>query len=128
MPDFRRLPLSQLILYCPPLLQVTSAEARGAWAELYGRALGERNQAAWDALMIRLWPGILHWIYACTPEVSPAMAERIAQRIISEFKHQQITPLNPHLPRPNYTELVTDLQRLVERLLCEWQADLNDVM
>lgn len=117
MPDFRRLPLSQLILYCPPLLQATSFDARSAWVELYRRALVEENQAAWDALMIRLWPAILHWIYTHAPEVSPATAERIAQRAINEFKRQQITPPRSASLLPGYEQLVRDLQQSVALLL-----------
>lgn len=119
MPDFRRLPLSQLIHFCPPLLQTTSVEARGAWAELYRRALGEQNQAAWDALMIRLWPSLLYWIYARVPEVSPATAERVAQRAIRELKRQSTSLFHRTSSLPDHEQLLTDLQRLVERLLGE---------
>jgi hypothetical protein len=117
MPDFRRLPLSQLIRYCPPLLQATSSDARGAWVELYRRALVEANQAAWDALLMRLWPAILHWIYSYAPEVSPATAERIAQRAINEFKHHQVPPPRADSPLPGYEQLVSDLHQVVARLL-----------
>jgi hypothetical protein len=119
MPDFRRLPLSQLIHYCPSLLQVTSAETRSAWVELYRRALVEQNQAAWDALMIRLWPSLLYWIYARAPEISPATAERVAQRAIRELKRQSTTLFHRTSSLPDYEQLLTDLQRLVERLLAE---------
>lgn len=117
MPDFRRLPLSQLILYCPPLLQATSPDARGAWVELYRRALVEENQAAWDALLMRLWPAILHWIYSYAPEVLPATAERIAQRVINEFKHHQVSLPRADSPLPGYEQLVRDLHQVVARLL-----------
>jgi len=119
MPAFRRLPLNQLILYCPPLLQATSAEARSAWGELYRRALVEQNQVAWDALMMRLWPSLLYWIYVAAPDSSPATAERIAQRTISEFKRQPLLSLYPTTALPDYEQLVTELQRLVARLLTE---------
>lgn len=119
MPDFRRLPLSQLMLYCPPLLQASSVGPRSAWVELYRRALAEDNGAAWDALMVRLWPALLHWIYTYAPELSPATAERIAQHAINDFKRQQITSLHSTSPLPDYEQLVTDLQRAVERLLGE---------
>lgn len=119
MPDFRRLPLSQLTLYCPPLLQATTAEARGAWGELYRRALIEQNHAAWDALMIRLWPSLLYWVYAYAPEIAPATAERVAQRAISEFKRQLTAPFQPAAFQPDHEQLVSDLQRLVEHLLAE---------
>ncbi|MCE7986119.1 MAG: hypothetical protein DYG89_33495 [Caldilinea sp. CFX5] len=119
MPDFRRLPLSQLILYCPSLLQAASAETRTAWVELYRRALVEENQAAWDALMLRLWPAILYWIYTYAPDVSPATAERIAQRAINDFKRQQITPPRSDSPLPGYEQLTSDLRQVVARLLGE---------
>lgn len=117
MPDFRRLPLSQLTLYCPPLLQATSPDARSAWVELYRRVLVEENQAAWDALMMRLWPAILHWIYAYAPELPPATAERIAQRAINELKRRQVPSPRTDSPLPGFEQLVSDLQQIVTYLL-----------
>ena len=119
MPDFRCLPLSQLILYCPALLQTTTAESRVAWLELYRRALVEQNQAAWDALMIRRWPVILSWIYTRAPEVAPSTAERLAQQTISEFQRQQATLTTAASPLPTYDQLLMRLQRLIEQLLEE---------
>lgn len=119
MPNFRHLPLGQLILYCPPLLQVASAEEQGAWRELQRRALTEQNPAAWDALMMRLWSSVLFWIYERTPDMAPAAAERLAQRTITEFKRQQISVTNPDSPLLRHELLLADLQRLVERLLAE---------
>lgn len=119
MPDFRHLPLSQLILYCPSLLQATTTESRVAWLELYRRALVEQNQAAWDALMMRLWPALLYWIYNHAAEVSPAAAEQIAQRVISEFKRHRTTATTTHSPLPTYDQLLMNLQRLIEQLLEE---------
>lgn len=115
MPAFRRMPLSQLTLYCPLLHQAHSAAEQGAWRELYRRAVNEQNPAAWDALLMRLWPGLLYWIYTRRPDLAPATAERFAQHILSEFKRRQTVTA----PLPSHERLVADLQQLVERLLTE---------
>ena len=106
MPDFTLLPLAQLIDFCPPLRQVTSAVARSAWHELQRRALIEQNPTAWDALLVRLWPSMLFWIYTQAPEMAPVRAEIIAQRAIGEFQRQHSRPLD-------HASLVAALQRAV---------------
>lgn len=117
MLDFRRMPLGQLSLYCPPLRQALSPEAQGAWRELYRRALGEQNPVAWDALLIRLWPTVLFEIYARAPELTPATAEMLAQRTLSAFKRRQ-TQANYTLPAlPSLETLLFDLQHLIEQQL-----------
>ena len=119
MLDFRRMPLGQLILYCPPLLQVVSAEERWAWRELQRRALVEQNQAAWDALMTRLWSSVLFWIYECAPEMAPAAAERLAQLTISDFKRQQTQRVNSPADLPSHDALVNTLKGSIAKLLAE---------
>lgn len=119
MPDFRRMPLGQLILYCPPLLQVLSTEERGAWRELQRRALVEQNQAAWDALMTRLWSSVLFWIYEYAPEVAPAAAELFAQRTIGEFKRQQTQTVNHPSDLPSHEALVNTLKGSIAQLLAK---------
>lgn len=113
MPAFRRMSLSQLTLYCSPLHQAHASAEQGAWRELCRRAVNEQNPAAWDALLMRLWPSVLYWIYSRRPDLAPATAERFAQQILTEFKRRQtvIAAL------PSHERLVADLQQLVERLL-----------
>jgi len=118
MPDFRHLPLRQLIYYCPSLLQATTAENRSAWVELYRRALVEQNGAAWDALMMRLWPALLYWIYSRAPDISPATAERFAQQTISEFQRQQATA-TADSSLLTYDQLLMNLQRLIVQVLAQ---------
>ncbi len=114
MPDFTLLPLDQpldqLIDFCPPLLHVTSAVERRAWHELQRRALVEQNPAAWDALIVRLWPTMLLWIYTYAPELAPARAEIIAQRTISEFQQRQSRPVD-------HATLIAALHHAVIQLL-----------
>lgn len=117
MPAFRRLPLGQLTLYCPPLPQVVTAEERAAWRELQRRALVEQNPTAWDALMMRLWPGVLAWIYARAPELAPTRAEQVAQQVISEFRRRQSH--GPTASAPTHAALLADLQQLVELRLAD---------
>lgn len=116
MPNFRHLPLGQLILYCPPLLQVASAEEQGAWRELQRRALTEQNPAAWDALMMRLWSSVLFWIYERIPEMAPAAAQRLAQQVIGEFQRRQMQRLN-HTDLLNHEILMAHLKQLVAQFL-----------
>ncbi len=117
MPDFSLMPLHQLLRVCPPLLQVTSAADARAWQELQHRALVEQNPAAWDALLVRLWPSILFWIYANAPEMTPAVAEILAQRVIGVFKRQHIRPDSHTVELPNHLTLIADLRRTVIQVL-----------
>ena len=116
MPDFRRMPLGQLTLYCPPLRPPLSGDGRGAWSELQRRALGEQNPVAWDALLMRLWPTVLFWIYERVPEMSPATAERLAQQILNAFKHRHLRTM-PAVPLPSHELLLAELHQLVTQLL-----------
>ena len=116
MPDFRRMSLGQLTLYCPPLRPPLSVEGRGAWSELQRRALGEQNPVAWDALLMHLWPTVLFWIYERTPEISPATAERLAQQILSAFKHRHLRT-TPSVPLLSHERLLAELHQLVTQML-----------
>ena len=116
MPDFRRMSLGQLTLYCPPLHQALSVEERGAWRELQRRALGEQNPVAWDALLRRLWPPVLFWIYARTPEIAPATADILAQRILTTFKRRHERTTN-QATLPSHEQLMAELQQLIAQLL-----------
>lgn len=118
MPDFRRMSLGQLTFYCPPLHQALSVEERGAWRELQRRALGEQNPVAWDALLTRLWPPVLFWIYARVPEIAPATAEMLAQRILTTFKrrHERITS---QAALPNHEQILAELHQLIEGLFIQ---------
>ena len=118
MPDFRRMPLGQLTLYCPPLRQPLSVEGRGAWCELQRRALGEQNPVAWDALLMHLWPTVLFGLYERVPEMTPATAERLAQQILTAFKRRHLrTP--PVATLPSHERLLADLHQLITQILSE---------
>jgi len=118
MPDFRRMPIGQLTLYCPTLLQVISVEEQGAWRELQRRAWVEQNAAAWDALLTRLWPSVLFWIYDRVPDLAPAAAELVAQRAIAEFKRRQMA--TPHYTGlASHEALLADLQQVVAQLMAD---------
>ncbi|MEZ4732019.1 MAG: hypothetical protein R3E79_33290 [Caldilineaceae bacterium] len=119
MPNFRHMPLGQLSLCCPPLLQVTSAEEQGAWWELQRRALVEQNPAAWDALLMRLWSSVLFWIYERIPDLAPAAAERVAQRAIAEFKRRQMAIPHDLTGLASHEALLADLQQVVAQLMAD---------
>jgi hypothetical protein len=86
MPDLTILPLDQLLHYCAPLAQPLTPLAAAAWAELLRRALREQSDAAWDALVVGLWPAVLAWVYAQRPDLAPTAAELVAQRVIFQFR------------------------------------------
>lgn len=112
MPDFRRLPLGQLTFYCPPLRQTLTVEEQGAWRELQRRAFGEQNPAAWDALVMLLWPTVLLHIYAFTPDIAPAAAERQAQQLLTTFKRRYTLATTPHFSL-SHEQLLAELQQLI---------------
>lgn len=116
MPDFRRLSLGQLTLYCPPLRQALSGEEQGAWRELQRRAFLEQNPAAWDALVMRLWPTVLVGIYNYAPELAPAAAALLAQQILHTFK-QRYTPMTTSSFRLRHEQLLAELQQLITQHL-----------
>ncbi|MEZ4679095.1 MAG: hypothetical protein R2932_33250 [Caldilineaceae bacterium] len=86
MSDFTTMPIDQLSERCTSLAQPLSMEGEIAWQELLRRALLEHSDAAWDALVLLLWPAVLFWIYAQRPEIAPAVAEALVQRVIRQFQ------------------------------------------
>lgn len=94
MPDPTTLPLDELLSHCPPLTQTQTTENAVAWHELERRAFHLQNDAAWDALVDRLWPSVLTWIYAYIPDLPPATAEQLAQQTILALRQQQRRPLS----------------------------------
>jgi len=142
MPDLTAIPLEDLLQHCRPLTQQLTPIAEAAWRELLRRSLLQRNDSAWDALVQRLWPFVLHWIYSRCPNDSPAAVEEVAQRTIWAFlqAYQAPPPLGEPLNEPadNLTEnrmahpssfsssfftepdsIVLQLQRILEELLHE---------
>ncbi|MEZ4870507.1 MAG: hypothetical protein R3C14_54765 [Caldilineaceae bacterium] len=104
MPDFHQLPLDQLLLTCPPLLQIATPVEAAAWRELLRRALVERNDGAWDALVLRLWTAVLFWVYARVPEIPPAAAELYTHRTLWEFRRRH---LHSTMSQPRLLDAVT---------------------
>ncbi len=100
MPDLTTIPLEQLLQYCPPLTQPLSPDAEAAWQELQRRALLQRNDAAWDALVAQLWSAIFIWIYERMPDIVPADAELLTQKTIWAFRQEQI----PDGPRSSLSD------------------------
>jgi hypothetical protein len=90
MPDLTTIPLDQLLQRCPPLTHTLSPDAEAAWQELQRRALLQRNDAAWDALVVQLWSVIFIWIYERVPDIVPADAELLTQKTIWAFRQEQI--------------------------------------
>lgn len=98
MLDLTTIPLEQLLQYCQPLSAQLTPIAEAAWRELLRRSLLQRNDSAWDALVQRLWPYVLHWIYSRRPDWSPTDVERLAQVTIWTFLQEyHVTPLTNEL-------------------------------
>lgn len=127
MPDLTAMPLAELLQYCRPLTQQFVHADESAWHELLRRALVQRNDSAWDALIQRLWPIVLHWIYTDFPDTTPAEAERVAQLAIWSFLQEH--PIADFSPNPNMQEsattsspipplpIATQFQQILYRLL-----------
>ena len=116
MSDFSLLPLEQLLHYCSPLTEPLLPEAQAAWHELQRRAFVEHSDAAWDALVTRLWSAVLCWLYMRVPEIAPDDAERLTQSTIWCYQHRQrihlqSTSLQPLLP------IEHQIQRCLTQLL-----------
>ncbi|MCB0124084.1 MAG: hypothetical protein KDE58_17640 [Caldilineaceae bacterium] len=131
MPDLTTVPLPQLLASCRPLTQQLAPADEAVWRELLRRALLQRNDSAWDALVQRLWPVVLHWTYLGLPDTSPAEVERVAQLAIWTFLQEQLASNVPSASSPNAGVAVADtdetatsppsiaaqLQQVLQRLL-----------
>ena len=102
MPDLTTLPLNQLLQRCPPLTQPLSHADEAAWAELERRAFYERSDAAWDALVGRLWSTVIAWLYIQKPDLAPADAELVTQRTIWAFYQERISATPFEQPNDPY--------------------------
>jgi len=80
------------------------------------RALCGGNDAAWDMMVVHLWPFVLRWIYATLPEVTPAVAEMLGYRALWNFRSHYA--LRPTLATnfPSFPALLTELHHITVQL------------
>lgn len=81
-------PLARLSEECGKCLRLQGQQDCDACRELAYRALCNGNDAAWDLLLVHLWPFILRGIYVTLPEASPAFAQSLGYRTLRLFRRQ----------------------------------------
>jgi hypothetical protein len=79
-------PLARLSEACGKCLRQRVQGSCEPCRELAYRALCDGNDAAWDLLLVHLWPYILRRIYADQPEMTPANAEALGYRALRLFR------------------------------------------
>lgn len=115
MSDLAEVPLDRLLLYCQLPLPAVRPRCEAAWSELHCRFLWG-NAAAWDTLVRLLWPALLGWIYAQQPDLPPAVAGEIAQRVLLHYnlaQRRNSPPLQPFTT----AHLAASLQGQIRELL-----------
>ena len=97
--------------------------------ELAYRALCDGNDAAWDLLLVHLWPFILRWLYAAQPELTPTHAEDLGYRGLLSFRtycarfYTAGTDLAASFP--TFPMLVMLLQQFLRRAVQDGAGDEN---
>ena len=91
MCDSSPTPLARLSQQCAACLHRQGQAARlrancEPCRELAYRALCDGNDAAWDLLLMHLWPLLLRWLYAAQPELTPTVAEGMGYRVLWKFR------------------------------------------
>jgi hypothetical protein len=81
-------PLARLSEACAECLRQRQHEGCEACRELAYRALCDGNDAAWDLLLVHLWPYLLRAIYALQPEASPARSQELGYRALLLFRRR----------------------------------------
>src|SRR3954468_9277156 len=106
-----RPPLAWLSDACTKcLLQRVQADCEPC-RELAYRALCDGNDAAWDLLVVHLWPLILRWLYANDPELMPTTAEAHGYRLLWRFRRHYTDRPDLAADFPSFHELLKSLQR-----------------
>lgn len=78
--------------------------------ELAFRALCNGNDAAWDLLLVHLWPFILRWLYAAQPELTPTRAEALGYQSLRGFRRLCAQRADLATNFPSFPLLLTTLQ------------------
>ena len=121
--ELQNRPLDELIRRCRNGLE-DRAVGGEELSELIRRAIEDRNDAAWDALVGLLRPQILSWLYSVEPQredrsaldVAPSNAEYLVYRALQHFR-QLIKANYLHHQFPNTRAALTLLRRSIEAVL-----------
>src|SRR5690242_10455909 len=81
-------PLARLSHQCADCLQKSTSAPCTSCRELAYRAFCDGNEAAWDLLIVHLWPLILRRLYAAQPELAPAAAQALGYQALRSFRRQ----------------------------------------
>ena len=90
-----------------------------ACRELAYRALCDGNDAAWDLLLMHLWPLLLRWLYAAQPELTPTVAEAWGYRALWNFRRQCAQRADLAANFPTFPLLLTTLRQCLHRVIDE---------
>lgn len=102
-------PLVWLRDSCIQCLRSTAQAECEACRELAYRAFCEGNDAAWDMLVVALWPLILRRLYVHNPELTPAAAEALGYRLLWRFRRHYVNRPNLTANFPTFPELLQTL-------------------
>jgi hypothetical protein len=105
------MPLDQLALQCAACLHEYPRHPCPACQELLRRALCDGNDAAWDTVVLHLWPFVLRWLYAALPDSAPDVIAVLAYRALWQFRSHYAD--HPQLAAnfPTFAMLMQDLRR-----------------
>ncbi len=115
--EFSPIPLARLSEQCAQCLRQRSQGCCEPCRELAHRALCFGNDAAWDQLVVHLWPLILRWIYAAQPEVTPAAADALGYRALCSFRSQWTRRGDLTSNFPAFPTLLQELHRCLMQFL-----------
>ena len=115
-------PLARLSEQCAACLRQRARQSCESCRELAYRALCGGNDAAWDLLLVHLWPFILRWLYAQQPELTPALAAALGYRVLWRFRRQCQARSDLAANFPTIAELLTRLRRCLAEVLAEGRA------
>jgi hypothetical protein len=112
-------PLARLSQQCADCLRPSQrAQANCASCrELAYRALCDGNEAAWDLLLVHLWPLILRWLYAAQPELTPRAAQALGYRALRVFRNHCASRSDLATNFPAFPTLLAILQRCVQQVI-----------
>jgi hypothetical protein len=102
--------LDHLKRACVHCLQTSRHDAGAPCRELLRRAFCDHNDAAWDAVIVHLWPTILGWLYEQQPDLSPAAAERLGYQAVRQFHSHHSANSDLATPFPTFQLLMADLR------------------
>jgi hypothetical protein len=109
--------LDHLNRACAACLQSDRNDAGEPCRELLRRAFADHNDAAWDAVIVHLWPAVLVWLYEQEPDLAPATAERLVYQAVRLFRSHYLCNAPATDLFPTFPLLMADLQACTKQVL-----------